>query len=563
MPYSYPSNLPTWAKNLPVGAQKIAVKVFNATLSKTSDEDKARIAAWSAIKQKYKEVGGKWVKKSFSVNLDGFADDTLPDDVKALPGHMPYVWKTIFNRLVAKDISVPTARDNAWKTVKRYVYQSGNGNWLMKKLVPPEKILGTVTTKRSTTMKMFVPGKNNGLFKITIPIDSKGLDVDEAGKKFLKGVASGSWVDREDDQIMSSFIKKMRETTKNLPVFVDHQRDSDHLIGHIADIESDDTVFAPITELEKEWSTDNELGNKQVTKLLERIPKVKFGYSIGGRFTKAVKCWDTNLRKYIRRIYDGEIYEVSVVPVPALSGTDVQIVTKNFDDKLFVKPDDNFSSFLKEYGIEDESAINVPDIKEIGMISDVGDVRDEDIFWMDFDKAVDKYVNLSINQSLWSEIDEDNLPDLCFINVSFDKSVRKYPYKYVGSDGKVQIHLQGLDIAYKNAKNDDNNTAITKLEEVRDSLGLGDRDYNFVDFRKLLVSTLSDAIDARDARYRLYDILDQYHATVSDIIWSDQTADDKATDLTALTNQLIKELHTLTDKMSKEVMVAVKSLSID
>ena len=447
MPYNYPSNLPTWAKNLPVGAQKIAVKVFNATLSETGDEDKARIAAWGAIKRKYKKSGGKWVKKSFSVNLDGFAD-LLPDDVESLPGHMPLVWKSIFNRLISKDISVPLARNNAWKVVKRYVYQSKNGKWLMKKLELPEKILGTVTTKRSSTMKVFTPGKSNGLFKITIPIDEKSIVADESGRKFLKGVASGNWVDREDDRIMMPFIKKMKATTKNLPVFVDHTRDSDHLIGHIADVEeTGDDVFVPITELEKEWSADNELGNKQVTKLLQRIPKVKFGYSIGGRFTKAIKRWDNNLKKHIREIYDGEIYELSVVPVPALSGTDVQIVTKNFDDKLFVESNsDEFDDFLKEYNIEEDETIVVPNIEKIGMIENKKDI---DIFWMDFEKAVDKYINLSIDQPLWSEINEDELPDSCYAITNIAKQIKEYPYKYLDNDGKIQIHLEGLDVSYR------------------------------------------------------------------------------------------------------------------
>lgn len=63
MPYSMKSP-PDWLKNLPAGAQKIGISVFNSTLSKTDDEDKARTAAWSAIKTKYtKSSDGKWARK--------------------------------------------------------------------------------------------------------------------------------------------------------------------------------------------------------------------------------------------------------------------------------------------------------------------------------------------------------------------------------------------------------------------------------------------------------------------------------------------------------------------
>jgi len=63
MPYNYPDNIPDWAKNLPKGAQRIAVETFNAVLEETKDEDQARIAAWAQVKNKYRKVGDKWVKK--------------------------------------------------------------------------------------------------------------------------------------------------------------------------------------------------------------------------------------------------------------------------------------------------------------------------------------------------------------------------------------------------------------------------------------------------------------------------------------------------------------------
>jgi len=61
MPYDI-NNPPSWLKNLPVGAQSLGIRVFNAVYAKTKNEDQARIAAWAQIKRKYKKVGDKWVK---------------------------------------------------------------------------------------------------------------------------------------------------------------------------------------------------------------------------------------------------------------------------------------------------------------------------------------------------------------------------------------------------------------------------------------------------------------------------------------------------------------------
>ena len=69
MPYTM-KNPPAWLKNLPDGAIRIGVEVFNSTMSESEDEEKARQAAWGAIKQKYeKSDGGEWRQKN-EVSLD-------------------------------------------------------------------------------------------------------------------------------------------------------------------------------------------------------------------------------------------------------------------------------------------------------------------------------------------------------------------------------------------------------------------------------------------------------------------------------------------------------------
>lgn len=68
MPYTI-KKPPDWLKKLPKGAIRIGVDVFNAVLKESKDEEKARKAAWSAIKAKYeKKEDGKW---SARANIDG------------------------------------------------------------------------------------------------------------------------------------------------------------------------------------------------------------------------------------------------------------------------------------------------------------------------------------------------------------------------------------------------------------------------------------------------------------------------------------------------------------
>ena len=62
-PYTM-KDFPPSLKNLPKGAIKIWVNTFNAVYRDTKDETQARMAAWSNVKNKYKKVGDKWVRRT-------------------------------------------------------------------------------------------------------------------------------------------------------------------------------------------------------------------------------------------------------------------------------------------------------------------------------------------------------------------------------------------------------------------------------------------------------------------------------------------------------------------
>ena len=63
-------NYPSQLKNLPVGARNLWIRTFNAVYEETKDENQARQAAWRQVKNKYKKVGDKWVKKDASEELE-------------------------------------------------------------------------------------------------------------------------------------------------------------------------------------------------------------------------------------------------------------------------------------------------------------------------------------------------------------------------------------------------------------------------------------------------------------------------------------------------------------
>lgn len=57
------TNYPPQLKGLPVGARNIWIKTYNTVLEETNNENTARKAAWANVKNKYKKIDNKWVKK--------------------------------------------------------------------------------------------------------------------------------------------------------------------------------------------------------------------------------------------------------------------------------------------------------------------------------------------------------------------------------------------------------------------------------------------------------------------------------------------------------------------
>ena len=65
MPYSRITELPPDVKNaLPKSAQRTFMNTFNNALNKYKQEDVAFRVAWDVVKQSYKKVKDKWIKRT-------------------------------------------------------------------------------------------------------------------------------------------------------------------------------------------------------------------------------------------------------------------------------------------------------------------------------------------------------------------------------------------------------------------------------------------------------------------------------------------------------------------
>lgn len=193
-----------------------------------------------------------------------------------------------------------------------------------------------------------------GLFKSFIPLSTednktKIFTKEIGGKtvKYLRGIATNTLVDKENERMSKQFIDKIKQTVLGLNVFSEHTHTIDKTLGFVDEVTGDDDSVIIDTALED----DNE--NVIVKSILNKINHgTKIGYSIGGRILKAKKVYDDTLKKFINEIEDGEIYEVSLTALPAGVGTWVEPIQKSLgeflkDNVVEPEPDEIKKQFTK------------------------------------------------------------------------------------------------------------------------------------------------------------------------------------------------------------------------
>lgn len=143
-------------------------------------------------------------------------------------------------------------------------------------------------------------------FNILVPFE-KSTD-SEGTLKMFGGIASSTSVDRDDERMDKSVLNKIATQLKGATVFFNH--DIKGLgVGKVIDsIEKGENVEISVVPTKAKGMSD------VVTQINEGILK---SFSIGGRILKVEEEFDNALNKDIRVIKDVEMYEVSVVGVPA------------------------------------------------------------------------------------------------------------------------------------------------------------------------------------------------------------------------------------------------------
>jgi HK97 family phage prohead protease len=173
-----------------------------------------------------------------------------------------------------------------------------------------------------------------GRFDLFVPFGKACVvtkELDGVQRKYLRGIATNTNPDRENDVVTRSFLAKMRKVAIGLTVFKEHMWDIDFTLGYISELDGDEDTLIVETLLEPEEN------NPEVVKILNKLEHgTRLGYSIGGFLTKTkkVKGEDGTVR---RELEDGELVEVSVTAMPANTDTWVTALTKSMNS---LEPDE-------------------------------------------------------------------------------------------------------------------------------------------------------------------------------------------------------------------------------
>lgn len=225
-------------------------------------------------------------------------------------------------------------KDAVWKFVKKYCFMK-DGVWNYKNS-KSKKILRTSILSYLKTGGIIVEEKLNKEFTAWIPLAVMNKAITNGAGRFCKetaegnptlsGVASNTSVDRDEERVASTFIKKMQKTAVGLPIFINsHYPNSvDETIGVIKETGGDDNTFEISGVMEK--PDDNELVKKVMNKMELGIG---YGFSVGGRVTKAFREFDEDLQKEVIVLADGDLHHVLLTNQPANADTFAEAVAKS------------------------------------------------------------------------------------------------------------------------------------------------------------------------------------------------------------------------------------------
>lgn len=386
----------------------------------------------------------KAVSNEIDKNGNNFDEDNLINNIvyQFLPNagfykvidNGRYVWKinekrkfckTIGKAFVLNYINNGFDKDSVWKWVKKNCYQNENGLWVYKSPKLKDKILEALEPYIKNG-GIFVEENLNNKFEAFIPLniekslngeDSFILEKVEGDKKtyYVEGVASTTDIDYDDERMSEGFIKTMQEEAVGLPLFINKHRPDhiDETIGVIVKSGGNSKTFKISAKLEN--PENNELVKKFINK--SKSLGLSYGFSVGGRVTKAFREYNEQLKKDVIVLAEGQLHHVLLTNQPANKNTFARAVAKSLKGDVIEDRVDHNLKIDKIYSIKHCTVLPV------------GEPPNE--------------------SEIFKSVSE--LPDTAFpINHHNHEIARDYAHHYM-NDGKLFIHKSLLLKSYKKA----------------------------------------------------------------------------------------------------------------
>lgn len=161
--------------------------------------------------------------------------------------------------------------------------------------------------------------------------------IKEGNTRYITGIASSTSIDRENDRMSESALHTMKATAEaNLTIFTNHeykvpddlfgscteatvkaQKDKEPIVIKSTDGSIEITTFTP-QEFEVKIKVVSDEVNPKAGQLYKAIEEgVNLGFSIGGVVKSAQKVLDAATEKVFNLIESIDLYEISVVGIPA------------------------------------------------------------------------------------------------------------------------------------------------------------------------------------------------------------------------------------------------------
>ncbi len=475
----------------------------------------------------------------------------LPEEVRQLPSNAQTAWMLKYNAYYGLGSSKDEAAKSAWTDIKEYYeFDDEKKTWKVKdsfKKKCLEQILFSLRQREELSMEQKIKKKityvakdsGQGTFRIHIPmqIDDKGftktLKDQETGQYFLKGIATHTGVDKEDEHPALEFIEKNRDTVLACNVFADHDHRIKDTIGFVSDVGGEEGILEVTTALQ------NPEDNPMVKTILDKIEHgINLGYSIGGRVTKAISYYNENLKRRVTKFTEGIITEITVTPYASAYGTDVIAMSKSLDAELS-KAIDTMVIESEEYNLSAEDL--------------------EENFWEDYERAVSKYSKEAKKQAQMTNINfmqvEPFGEDYAFeVTTSEDESASYAYVDYISFDKAwAKANLEGAS-----------DEIVDELIMWRKKLNLQSKTLVYADLKKAVVTSIAEALEAEEASTILHSAINKFSEGIHYILWSTELSkNEKIEALDKLTGELTGLISEYNDAATKNSWITIKNIALN